>query len=83
MVINLKKILKIFLKISKIILAVMIILVTIVTISFSIINYKVSYDIPKVVNIELYDNEGIKYLSYTNGRKQNYVKLKNISPDLT
>ena len=36
----------------------------------------------KASNIELYDNQNNKYLSYTNGRKQNYVKIENISPNI-
>ncbi len=76
------KILKIILKTSRIILAVVVILVSLITISFAVINYKLSYDIPKVINIELYDNQDVKYLSYTNGKKQSYVKLENISENL-
>lgn len=82
MVIYLKKILKIILKTSRIILAIIVIMVSLITISFAVINYKLSYDIPQVVNIELYDNQNNKYLSYTNGRKQNYVKIDNISPNI-
>ncbi|MBR2891355.1 MAG: transglycosylase domain-containing protein [Bacilli bacterium] len=70
------------LKVCRIFLAIVIILSTIVVIAFSIINYKLSYDIPKVVNIELYDNEENLVLSYTNGKKQSYVKLENISQSL-
>lgn len=60
----------------------MVIISTVITITFAIINYKLSYDIPPIINIELYDTKGIKYLSYTNGRKQSYVKLESISPNL-
>lgn len=73
------KILHKILKITRICLGIFLIVTTLVLISFSIINYKLSYDIPPVVNIELYDNTGVKFLSYTNGRKQSYVKLDNIS----
>ncbi len=76
------KILKKILKISRIILGIFIIATTIILISFSIINYKLSYDIPPIINIELYDRNGEKYLSYTNGRKQSYVKLENINRNL-
>ena len=75
-----KKILKILLKISRITLAIIIISVTLITISFAVINYKLSY--PQVINIELYDNKNTKFLSYTNGRKQNYIDIENISDNL-
>ena len=77
-----KKTLKLILKISRISLAIVIILFTGVIIAFSIINYKISYEIPPVINIELYDNQNNKYLSYTNGKKQSYIKLENISENL-
>lgn len=77
-----KKVLKRILKISRIILGIFTIISTVILITFSIINYKLSYDIPPIVNIELYDNNNSKYLSYTNGRKQSYVKLKDISTNL-
>lgn len=74
--------LKKILKITRIALGIVIIFSTIILISFSIINYKLSYDIPPIINIELYDNKGVKFLSYTNGRKQSYVKLDNISKNI-
>ena len=76
------KFLKKILKISRITLGIVIIISTLILISFSIISYKLSYDIPPIVNIELYDNQGNKFLSYTNGRKQSYVKLQNIDKDV-
>lgn len=76
------KLLKKILKISRIVLGMVIILSTLILISFSIISYKLSYDIPPIINIELYDNQGVKFLSYTNGRKQSYVKLQNIDEDI-
>lgn len=76
------KILKKILKILRISLGIFILAATVILISFSIINYKLSYDIPPIINIELYDRNGEKYLSYTNGRKQSYVKLENINTNL-
>ena len=73
-----KKTLRIILKISRISLAIVIIAFTGIIIAFSIINYKLSYEIPPVINIELYDNQNQKYLTYTNGKKQSYIKLENI-----
>lgn len=77
-----KKTLRIILKISRISLAIVIIAFTGIIIAFSIINYKLSYEIPPVINIELYDNQNQKYLTYTNGKKQSYIKLENISQNL-
>lgn len=34
---------------------------------------------PDIINIELYDNNNNKYLSYSNGKKQSYVKIENIN----
>lgn len=76
------KILKKILKICRITLGIVIIISTVILISFSIISYKLSYDIPPIINIELYDNQGVKFLSYTNGRKQSYIKLNDIDKDI-
>lgn len=69
-------------KFFRILLAIIFIITSLITITFAVINYKISYDIPPIINIELYDSNNIKYLSYTNGRKQSYVKLDNISENL-
>lgn len=67
------------LKFSKILLVVMVILISALVITFSIINYNLKYEMPQISTIELYDNQGHKYLSYSNNRKQSYVTLDNIS----
>jgi len=50
-----------------------------IVITFCIITYNIKYTMPQITNIELYDNNNIKYLSYSNNKKQSYVKLENIS----
>lgn len=50
-----------------------------IVITFCIITYNLNYTMPQITNIELYDDRGIKYLSYSNNKKQSYVKLSNIS----
>ncbi len=51
-------------------------------ISFSIINKNLQYVIPDILSVELYDKNGFEYLSYSNNKKQSYVKLDSISPKL-
>lgn len=57
-------------------------LFTTFAISIAIITSKMSYKMPKIMKVELYDNQNQKYLSYCNGKKQSYVKLEDISPNL-
>ncbi|MBQ8293704.1 MAG: PBP1A family penicillin-binding protein [Bacilli bacterium] len=68
------------LKISKILLVCFVSLISILVITFSIINYNLKYEMPQILNIELYDNNNQKYLSVSNNRKQSYVTLDEISP---
>lgn len=51
-----------------------------IVITFCIITYNLNYTMPQITNIELYDSNGTKYLSYSNNKKQSYVKIDNISP---
>ncbi len=50
-----------------------------IVITFCIITYNLNYTMPQITNIELYDNNNTKYLSYSNNKKQSYVKLDQIS----
>lgn len=50
-----------------------------IVLTFCIITYNIKYTMPQITNIELYDSSGVKYLSYSNNKKQSYVKLDNIS----
>lgn len=50
-----------------------------IVITFCILTYNIKYTMPQITNIELYDNAGNKYLSYSNNKKQSYVKISNIS----
>ncbi len=51
-----------------------------IVITFCIITYNLNYTMPQITNIELYDSTGVKYLSYSNNKKQSYVKIDKISP---
>lgn len=55
---------------------------TFIVVSFCILTYNLDHTMPQITNIELYDNEGNKYLSYSNNKKQSYVKLDDISLNL-
>ncbi len=52
---------------------------TTIIITFCILTYNLKEVIPQITNIELYDNNNNKYLSYSNNKKQSYIKLNNIS----
>lgn len=43
---------------------------------------KLDYKIPKIMNIEIYDQNGQKYLTLNNEYKQSYVSIKNIDQDI-
>lgn len=51
-------------------------------ITFLIINHNLKYEMPEIINVELYDENNVKYLSYSNNRKQSYVKLSQINKNL-
>lgn len=72
-------------KIFKIIKFLILFITLITSISFltiAIVTSNMSYQIPEIMNVELYDDSGKKYLSYSNGKKQSYVKIDNISNNL-
>lgn len=76
---------KIIYKINKIIrvsLFISLSLFSIITLSFIILSSTLDYSIPKIETIVLLDNDGTKYLSYSNGKKKSYVNLENINPYL-
>ena len=75
MVNNMRKILKF----SKILLVIFVLAAATIVIAFSIINYNLKYEMPQILNIELYDKDNNKYLSYSNNNKQTYVSLDKIS----
>ena len=74
-----RKILNKILKISKIFLITIVSLTSILVITFSIINYNLRYEMPKISTIELYDNQNNIYLTYSNNRRQSYVTIDKIS----
>ena len=67
------------LKFSKILLVIFVLAAATIVIAFSIINYNLKYEMPQILNIELYDKDNNKYLSYSNNNKQTYVSLDKIS----
>lgn len=69
-------------KITKWILISLVSFFIIITITLSILISKINYQMPDILNVELYDNDNKKYLSYSNGKKQSYVNLEQISPNL-
>lgn len=71
-----------FLKILKGSIIAITLLLTILILSIAIITSKLNYQMPEILNVELYDSDNYKYLSYSNGKKQSYVKLADISPFL-
>ena len=77
-----KKFFHIFFQISKIFLSLFILAFCGITIFFCITTFNLNEQIPEISTIELYDNEGNKYLSYSNNKKKSYVRLDNISPYL-
>ena len=66
----------------KILLITSIFLLVIFSITITIITTRMNYLMPDIFSVELYDDSNTKYLSYSNGKKQSYVKLDNISPYL-
>ena len=53
-----------------------------IVIAFCIITHNLNYTMPQITNIELYDSNNNKYLSYSNNKKQSYIKLDKVSPYL-
>ncbi len=76
--INLKKILK-FIKILTISSTL---LLTVFMLAITILTSSMNYQMPEILNVELYDADNKKYLSYSNGKKQSYINLEKISPYL-
>ncbi len=70
------------LKILKYLFIVVILLVIILVGGFIYYTSRLDYKIPKIVNVEVYDRNGDKYLTLNNDSKQNYVQLENIDADI-
>lgn len=68
-----------FLKICKVLIITSTLLFAILLLTIAIITTNMNYQLPEIMNVELYDNNNHKYLSYSNGKKQSYVKLDDIS----
>lgn len=50
-----------------------------IIITFCILTYNIKHVMPQITTIELYDLDNNKYLSYSNNKKQSYVKLDSIN----
>ena len=50
-----------------------------IIITFCILTYNIKHVMPQISTIELYDLDNNKYLSYSNNKKQSYVKLDSIN----
>lgn len=77
-----KKVFHLFYRFSKFLLILSLFFFIFISISFVIISKKLNYEMPTISIIELYDNEGNKFLSLCNGQKQSYVKLDKINDNL-
>lgn len=73
---------RLILNISKLFLMIAILIFCGLIIFFCINTFNINETIPDIANIELYDNNNNKFLSYSNNKKKTYVKLDNISPYL-
>ena len=72
-----------FFKVFKVLTITSTLLLTIFILTIAIITTNMNYQLPEIINVELYDSNNHKYLSYSNGKKQSYVQLDDISPYLT
>ena len=70
------------LKILKYIFIFVILIVIILIGGFLYYSSRLDYKIPKIVNVEVYDKNGEKFLALNNDSKQNYVKLEDIDQDI-
>ena len=69
---------KLILTISKYIFILMFVLVIVVSTIFIYYSHKLNYEIPKIRNIDIYDQNGNLYLSLNNQKKQSYVSIDEI-----
>ena len=70
------------LKIIKILIITSTISLSIFMLFLVIVTNNMDYQIPEIMNVELYDKNNNKYLSYSNGKKQSYIKINNINKHL-
>lgn len=76
------KLKRIILAVTKYVLLISILTFLILFVLLYSYSKKFKVTIPNIMNIEVYDNEGNKYLTLNNGNKQSYVALDYISPYL-
>lgn len=73
---------RLFFTITKMFLSLCILVFIGIIIFFCVNTFSINETIPEIANIELYDSNNNKYLSYSNNRKKTYVKLDDVSPYL-
>jgi len=66
------------LKITKYIFIITLILMIGFVSIFIVYSKKLDYQIPKIMNVEIYDRNGKLFLTLNNEHKQNYIKLEDI-----
>lgn len=71
-----------FFKILKVFFISITLIITVSCLTIAIVTTNMNYQMPEIMNVELYDDVGKKYLSYSNGKKQSYIKIDNISQNL-
>ncbi len=70
------------LKIIKYLFIAIITIMVILTVAFVYYSRKLDYEIPKFINVKVYDREGNEFFSLNNNSKQNYVRLNQIDEDI-
>lgn len=70
------------LKLIKYLFIFTVLLVIILAGGFIYYSSRLDYKIPKIVNVEVYDRNGEKFLTLNNASKQNYVRLEDIDQDI-
>lgn len=73
---------RLLLQLSKIILMLSTLSFCGLVIFFCLSTFNIEQTIPSIYNVELYDKDNNRFLSYSNNRKKTYVKLEDISPYL-
>lgn len=73
---------RLLINLTKMFLSFCILIFCFLIIFFCVNTFNINETIPDITNIELYDNENNKFLSYSHNRKKSYVRLDDISPYL-
>ena len=71
---------KTILKFTKYLFIMVLLSILIIICVFIYFSKKINYDIPRRIEVQIYDNSGNQYLSLNNQNKQSYSYLHEISP---